>query len=255
MRIIRYRGDDGSRYGLLTEGLIRTLEGSPYGQFTFGSVVGDAADFTLLAPSEPTKVVCVGRNYATHVEEMGRTLPSQPFIFLTAPNAVIGPHQPVIRPPNVKRFDYEGELAVVVGREASRIQERAWRDYVLGFTCGNDMTVRDWQESDGQWARAKSSDTLCPLGPWIETEVVDPEALALRTYVNGEVRQDSSTSDLVFGIGELLTFITRYMTLMPGDVVLTGTPGGVGPVDDGDVVEVDIEDVGRLRNPIKRGRP
>lgn len=251
MRLIRYATDDGPQHGVLQDGTVYAVDLSTE-QLQPGQPLGPLDSIRLLSPAAPSKVLCVGRNYAAHIVEMGRPMPEWPFFFLKAPNAVVGPEESVRRPHGIRRFDYEGELAVVVGRVASRIHADDWRRYVLGFTCGNDMTVRDWQESDGQWARAKSADTLCPLGPWVETEVDDPEDIAIRTYVNGELRQDGRTSDFVFGIGELLAFISAQLTLLPGDVVLTGTPGGVGNVDVGDVVEIEIEGIGRLRNPVEQ---
>lgn len=250
MRIVRYAADGGQHYGILTDGAVHTLRG-PLTDAEPGEAVGELDQIQLLAPATPSKVLCVGRNYAAHIKEMGRPFPEYPFFFLKSPNAVVGPDAPVLRPEGVERFDYEAEQAVVIGRRASRLTADNWQSFVLGYTCGNDMTVRDWQNSDGQWARAKSADTLCPLGPWVETEVRDPHDVKVRASVNGEIRQDGSTSDLVFNIGQLLEFITASITLEPGDVVLTGTPGGVSNVDHGDVIEIEIGDIGPLRNPVK----
>lgn len=251
MKLIRVATDNGPQQGAVQDGIVYAIDTSAPERLTLGEPIGSLDNFELLVPAEPSKVLCVGRNYADHIAEMGRPMPEWPFFFLKAPNAVVGPDEPIRRPRDIRRFDYEGELAVVIGRVTSRIQADDWRRHALGFTCGNDMTIRDWQEADGQWARAKSADTLCPIGPWIETDVDNPEDLKISTYVNGEVRQESRTSDFVFGIGELLAFISAHLTLVPGDVVLTGTPSGVGNVDVGDVVEVEVEGVGKLRNPVE----
>lgn len=250
MKVARFLDQGRARVGVVDDGHLRAATGDLVGGLTADGAPVPLDDVHLLAPCEPTKIVCIGRNYAAHIEEMGRPWPEQPFMFLKAPNTVIGPGDAVRRPAGVDQFHFEGELAIVVGRRARAIAADAWPDHVAGFTCANDLTVREWQENDGQWARAKSADTFCPLGPWIETEIADPHALKLQTRVNGDVRQDSTTADFVFGIGDLLEFITAAITLEPGDVVLTGTPGGVGDVDEGDVVEVDIEGIGVLRNPI-----
>jgi 2-keto-4-pentenoate hydratase/2-oxohepta-3-ene-1,7-dioic acid hydratase in catechol pathway len=251
MKIIRYRAPSGGEdYGILAEDTVHRLVGDVFDQPSAGEAVGSLDDVQLLAPCEPSKLVCVGRNFAPHIEEMGEERPQQPFIFLKAPNTVVGPEAPVHRPSVARRFDYEGELAVVIGRRARGLAENSWAAHVLGYTCANDVTVRDWQ-SDGQWARAKGSDTFCPLGPWIVTDLAHPEDVAVRTRLNGDLRQDGRTSQFIFGIGAVLAFITEWITLEPGDVVLAGTPGGVGPMQSGDVVEVEVEGVGVLRNRVQ----
>lgn len=253
MRIVRYQLPDGEHgYGSLDGDHIRELPGL-HTDAEPGPVVASVGSVRLLAPCEPTKVVCVGRNYAAHIRERGHDWPQQPFPFLKGPNTVVGHEADVIRPKGVERFDFEAELVLVFGKQAYQVPAERWRDYVIGVTCGNDFTVRDWQEPGVQWFRAKSSDTLCPLGPWIETDVEDPERLQIRTLVSGEVRQDSNTSDLVFKLPEVVEYVTSTVTFEPGDVVLTGTPGGVGNVDPGDVVEVEIEAIGTLRNTIVEG--
>jgi 2-keto-4-pentenoate hydratase/2-oxohepta-3-ene-1,7-dioic acid hydratase in catechol pathway len=251
MRVVRYATSEGARYGVVDADVVHALEGEPHAPTGAGAAVGPLDAVELLAPCTPTKIVAVGRNYASHVQEMNVPWPARPLLFLKGPNTVVGPDQAARRPAGIERFDYEGELAVVIGRRASRLQEDAFAPYVWGYTCANDLTIRDWQDSDGQWARVKGADTFCPLGPWIETDVADPADLTIRTLVNGEVRQEGHTSDLIFPIGHLLEFITEHITLEPGDVVLTGTPGGVGPVVAGDVVEVEIDGLGRLRTPIE----
>ncbi|HUY98302.1 MAG TPA: fumarylacetoacetate hydrolase family protein [Verrucomicrobiae bacterium] len=260
MRIVRFDVGEGATCGILQDGIVRRLEGSMFDRPEPGSVVGELDRVRLLAPCQPSKVICVGRNYHSLLAVQGRPLPPHPFTFLKSPNAVVGPTHPILRPFGVERLVYEGELGVVIGRTLARAGAAAmtpledWRTYVLGYTCGNDVTALDWQDPTVQWARAKSSDTFCPLGPWIETDPGSPENLGLRTTVNGEVRQTGSTSDMVFGIPQLLGFIASTLTLIPGDVILTGTPPGAAPLADGDVVEVEIEGIGGLSNPVAPGR-
>jgi len=203
----------------------------------------------LLAPTAPTKIVAVGRNYAEHAKELGNEAPSEPIIFLKPPTAVLPPNGTIVRPPISQRVDYEGELAMVIGREARNIRRANWRDYVRGFTCANDVTARDLQKKDIQFTRGKGFDTFCPLGPCIETEL-DPSDLPIQTRVNGETKQNGRTSQMIFPCDYLIEFITAVMTLLPGDVILTGTPAGVGPLNAGDVVEVEIGGIGTLRNVV-----
>ena len=206
----------------------------------------------LLAPVLPSKVVAVGKNYVEHAAEMGGAVPEEPVIFLKPSTAVIGPDDPIPYPPQSARVDPEGELAVVVGRLARRIPAEEAGRYILGFTCANDVTARDLQAKDGQWTRAKGFDGFGPLGPWVETEL-DPTDVAVELRVNAETRQAARTSQMAFGVSELVEFVTAVMTLLPGDVILTGTPAGVGPVDVGDVIEVDVEGIGVLRNQVVAG--
>ncbi len=195
-------------------------------------------------------MVCVGQNYADHVREMGHETPAEPVIFLKPSTAVCGPGDPVLRPAMLSaRVDYEGELAVVIGRLCREVPASRAGEVIFGYTCANDVTARDLQARDGQWSRAKGFDSFCPLGPWIETEA-DPADLALTTMLNGEVRQSSRTSLLMHGVGEIVAFISQVMTLLPGDVLLTGTPAGVGPMQAGDEVAVTIEGIGTLTNPV-----
>jgi 2-keto-4-pentenoate hydratase/2-oxohepta-3-ene-1,7-dioic acid hydratase in catechol pathway len=203
----------------------------------------------LLPPIKPGKIVAVGRNYADHAKELGNEPPSEPILFLKPPSAVLAPGGTIIRPAMAQRVDFEGELAIVIGKTARDVKSDRWRNHVLGFTCANDVTARDLQKKDVQFTRAKSFDTFCPLGPCIETEL-EADDTSIVTRVNGEVRQNGTTRQMVFACGALIEFITSVMTLEPGDVVLTGTPAGVGPLAGGDVVEVEIGGIGTLRNAV-----
>jgi 2-keto-4-pentenoate hydratase/2-oxohepta-3-ene-1,7-dioic acid hydratase in catechol pathway len=203
----------------------------------------------LLPPTTPTKIVAVGRNYAEHAKELGNEAPSEPIIFLKPPSALLAPNGTIVRPSQSQRVDYEGELAMVIGKRARNVPAARWRDFVLGFTCANDVTARDLQKKDGQFTRGKGFDTFCPIGPCIETEL-DPSDLALTTRVNGEIKQSGRTSMMMFPCAVILEFISAVMTLEPGDVILTGTPAGVGPLASGDTVEVEIEGIGTLRNDV-----
>ncbi len=203
----------------------------------------------LLPPTTPTKIVAVGRNYAEHAKELGNDVPPEPVIFLKPATSVLAPGATIVRPPISNRVDYEGELAIVIGREARNVPRERWRDYVRGFTCANDVTARDLQKKDVQFTRAKSFDTFCPIGPCIETDL-DPSALRIQTRVNGEIRQNGNTDQMIFKCDFLIEFITQVMTLLPGDVIITGTPAGIGPLASGDVVEVEIEGIGTLKNVV-----
>jgi len=204
----------------------------------------------LLPPCLPTKAICVGLNYRDHIEEMGDKEPEEPTLFIKPSTAVIGPDDFIVIPKMSERVDYEGELAVVIGKRAKNVSEKDALDYVLGYTIANDVTARDLQAKDGQWTRAKSFDTFLPIGPWIETDL-DPSSLDITTYVNGEVKQKSNTRHLIFNVPKLVSFISHIMTLNPGDVILTGTPSGVGPLKPGDVVTIEIEGIGKLTNRVK----
>jgi 2-keto-4-pentenoate hydratase/2-oxohepta-3-ene-1,7-dioic acid hydratase in catechol pathway len=203
----------------------------------------------LLPPCTPTKIVCIGRNYAEHAKELGNDAPSEPIIFLKPPSALLAANGTIVRPAISQRVDHEGELAIVIGQRASRVAAVNWRDYIRGFACANDVTARDIQRKDVQFTRGKGFDTFAPIGPCIETEL-DPSELAIRTLVNGNIKQDGNTRDMVFKCDFLVEFITAVMTLEPGDVILTGTPAGVGPLESGDRVEVEIEGIGVLRNDV-----
>ena len=202
-----------------------------------------------IASITPTKIVCVGRNYAEHAKELGNEAPTEPILFLKPPSALLAPGGTIVRPAASNRVDHEGELAIVIGKRARNVKRGEWREYVRGFTCANDVTARDLQKKDVQFTRGKGFDTFCPIGPHIETDL-DVASLRVTTRVNGQVRQDGNTSQMIFDCGFLVEFITAIMTLEPGDLILTGTPAGVGPLESGDTVEVEIEGIGVLRNDV-----
>ncbi len=209
-------------------------------------------DLKPLSPVIPSKIVAVGLNYRDHARELRMKIPDEPIIFLKPPTAVIGPEEDILLPPESKEVHYEGELAIVIGKAIYRPKDfKEVESAILGYTCFNDVTARDLQRKDGQWTRSKSFNTFAPIGPFIETEL-NPEDLRIETRVNGEIKQKSSTKELIFNVFELVKFISNIMTLLPGDVIATGTPPGVGALKDGDVVEVFIEGIGTLRNGVRK---
>jgi 2-keto-4-pentenoate hydratase/2-oxohepta-3-ene-1,7-dioic acid hydratase in catechol pathway len=233
---------------------VAQLAGHPFGgraeDLKLTGIRFPLSDIRLLAPILPSKVICVGKNYADHAREMGGEPPEEPVIFLKPSTAVSGPGDPILRPSRLSdRIDYEGELAVVIGRLSQQVTADRVADVIFGYTCANDVTARDLQARDGQWTRAKGFDTFCPLGPWIETGA-DPADLEITTRLNGEIKQHSRTSLLIHDVQALVMFVSQVMTLLPGDVLLTGTPAGVGPMDKGDEVAVTIEGIGTLSNPV-----
>lgn len=265
MRIVRYIEAASDlppefvqvHWGVLIDRLVYALAEAPYlshaedGSYA-PAIVGlptplDAV--RLLAPVMPRKIACVGRNYLEHAAELGNEVPPEPLIFLKAPTALIGPEAMVIHPQISQRVDHEGELALVIGRRCRNVSEADAQSVIFGYTVANDVTARDLQVADGQWTRAKSFDTFCPVGPWIDT-TYDPRGRRLRCLVNGEVRQDSNTDKLIFSISRIVAHVSRFMTLEPGDLILTGTPSGVGPVRPGDIMTVEIDGLGALRNPV-----
>jgi 2-keto-4-pentenoate hydratase/2-oxohepta-3-ene-1,7-dioic acid hydratase in catechol pathway len=249
VRIARFTFADEVDFGVVEDDEIAQITGHPFAPFTFTGYRYPIADVRLLAPIIPSKVVAIGKNYAEHAQEMGGEAPSAPVLFLKPSTAVIGDGDAVQYPPSSERVDYEGELAVVIGRLCRDVPPERALDAVLGYTCAIDVTARDQQASDGQWTRAKGYDTFCPLGPWISTNV-DPADLELTTTLNGEVKQRGRTSDMVHDVPTLISYVSGVMTLLPGDVVLTGTPSGVGPVQVGDEVAVTIDGIGTLTNRI-----
>ncbi|GBF06523.1 5-carboxymethyl-2-hydroxymuconate delta-isomerase [Deinococcus aerius] len=250
MRLVRIEHGGAPQWGQVegdTVHLTRGMGGERKGE------TAPLAGVRLLAPAEPTKIVCVGRNYLDHIRELGNDqgdLPSEPGLFLKGPNALAEPGGTVDYPAWTHNFHYEGELALVMGRRARDLKPDNALDAVLGYTCGLDLTARDLQKTDLQWFRAKAADRFCPLGPWLETDL-EPGDLRVQTRVNGETRQDGRTSHMIFDVVQILTYITRFVTLEPGDVVLTGTPEGVGPLQKGDTVEVEVAGVGVLTTHIR----
>jgi len=249
MRLLRFRSGDRIATGAVDRGAdeVRVLRGTFFEDPLPTGEVIPIDGVQLLAPVLPSKVVCVGKNYAAHAAEFGMEVPEEPLLFLKPSTAVTGPNDPIPLLPISRRVDYEGELAVVIGRIARGVRAEDAFKYILGYTCANDVTLRDLQKTDDQWTRAKGFDGSCPIGPWIETDL-DPNDAVVRTRVNGEIRQQASTADLVFGVATLLEHVTSFMTMLPGDTLLTGPPEGVGALADGDVVEVEVEGVGVLRN-------
>ena len=255
MRIARYTAGDEPQYGVVAaaddDQVIAPVVGDPlYSGIELTGEQVKLADVRLLAPVIPrSKVVCIGRNYAAHVEELGHEQPAEPLVFLKPNTSVIGPHDPIVYPHQSDNVHFEGELAVVISRICRDVPVERWKDVVHGYTVANDVTARDLQEKDGQWTRAKGFDSFCPLGPWIETDL-DPSDVAVTTELNGDVRQSGRTSLMLYDVATVISYITSFMTLLPGDVVLTGTPAGVGPMRPGDDVAVTVEGIGTLTNRV-----
>src|SRR5919198_1931450 len=249
MRLARFRHGRRISTGSLDGGFVRPLRGTFFEDPVPTGEEIPIDSVKLLAPVIPSKLLCVGKNYMEHAEEMGGPAPEEPLIFMKPSTAVIGPGDDIPRPSWAGRIDHEAELAVVIGRLARDVKSEEAGRFILGYTCGNDVTARELQARDGQWTRAKGFDGFCPLGPWVETEL-DAGDLAVECRVNGETRQAGRTSQLTFGPGELLEYVSRVMTLLPGDVILTGTPAGVGPLEAGDKVEVEVEGIGVLSNEV-----
>jgi 2-keto-4-pentenoate hydratase/2-oxohepta-3-ene-1,7-dioic acid hydratase in catechol pathway len=257
VRIVRFASPSGMSFGVLDgDGQVAQIEGHPFGTVSFTGQRFARADVRLLSPILPSKVVCVGKNYAEHVKEMATgDAPEQPLLFLKPSTTVIGPGDAIRIPPGSTNVHHEAELAVVIGaRGARNVTEEQAAASIFGYTIGNDVTERDMQKGDGQWTRAKGFDSFCPIGPWIETDLgalgLDPADLEVTCTVDGELRQSGRTSQLLFGIPTLISYISQVMTLLPGDVVLTGTPAGVGPIRPGQQVECSIEGLGTLTNTV-----
>lgn len=251
MKILRFLCPDRNTpsWGILEEGDTVAEITSPFGEAKRTGKKFFLKDLCILPPVRPSKIVAVGLNYRDHIAELNSPVPENPILFLKPSTSVIGPNEPILLPPHSQRVDYEAELAVVIRKRAFRVKRSEVHDYILGYTCFNDVTARDIQAKDVQWTRAKSFDTFAPLGPWIETEI-NPADCTVRSFVNGVLRQEGNTRMLLFPVEELVTFISEVMTLLPGDVIATGTPQGVGPLAPGDVVEVEVEGIGILRNPV-----
>lgn len=252
MKIFRFRNAGRTLYGVLQEECLSPIKGSIFRRFTVSDERIPISEVSLLPPVEPSKIVAVGVNYRDHAMERGKPVPDEPLIFLKPPSAVVGPDDIIIYPKMSKRVDYEGELALVVKRKARLLEESEdIDDYILGYTCFNDITARDLQEKDVQFTRAKSFDSFAAIGPCIATDI-DPAGVKVKTFINGKLRQSGNTRNMIFPVPYILRFISEVMTLLPGDVITTGTPAGVGPMFPGDRVDVQVEGIGTLSNKVMR---
>jgi len=252
MKIIRFRDGALVKWGVIEGESVREMEGDPFGHFHLSSKAKKPEEIKLLAPCLPSKIVALGLNYRDHAEEVKLPIPDKPLLFMKPSTSVIGPGDGIVYPKMSKRVDYEAELAVVIGKEAKAVLEEKANDYILGYACLNDVTARDLQPKDGQWTLSKGFDTFAPIGPWIVTDI-DPYQLEIATYLNGERRQHSNTKNLIFGPRQLVSYISHVMTLLPGDVIATGTPSGIGRMVVGDKVDVVIEGIGTLTNTVIAG--
>jgi 2-keto-4-pentenoate hydratase/2-oxohepta-3-ene-1,7-dioic acid hydratase in catechol pathway len=252
MKIVRYQDGSLIKYGVIEKEAIREMEGDPFSHFHLTSKIKKIEEAKLLSPCLPSKIVALGLNYRDHAEEVKLPIPDKPLLFIKPSTSVIGPGEAILYPKMSRRVDYEAELAVVIGKVAKNVSEERAADYILGYTCLNDVTARDLQPKDGQWTLSKSFDTFSPIGPWIVTDV-DPYQIEISSYLNGERRQHSNTKNLIFGPRQLVSFISWAMTLLPGDVIATGTPSGIGPMAIGDQIDVVIEGIGTLSNHVVKG--
>jgi len=250
MKLVRFQVQGRTVCGILHGEEVRELEGDFFGPLKTLATGQALADVKLLAPCSPTKVIAVGLNYRDHARELELPVPDTPVIFLKPPTTVIGPADAILYPEASSQVDYEAELGIVIKDRTKDLRPEDARRHILGYTCANDVTARDLQKKDGQWTRAKSFDTFCPVGPWIETGL-DPDDLLVESYLNGERRQASRTSQFIFKADFLVSFISRIMTLYPGDLIITGTPAGIGPMKPGDEIEVRIEGIGSLKNTVR----
>jgi 2-keto-4-pentenoate hydratase/2-oxohepta-3-ene-1,7-dioic acid hydratase in catechol pathway len=249
MKIVRFYEGNLIKWGVMEEDSIREMDGDPFSHFNLTSKIKDFHGVRLLPPCLPSKIVALGVNYRDHAEEMKSTVPSKPLLFLKPSTSVIGPGEAIVYPRMSKRVDYEAELALIIRKKAKSVPLERTAEYILGYTCFNDVTARDLQPKDGQWTMAKGFDTFAPIGPWVVTGI-DPQHLEISSFVNGERRQHSNTEHLVFGPYYLVSFISHIMTLLPGDVIATGTPSGVGPMAIGDKIDIRIEGIGTLSNAV-----
>lgn len=251
MKIVRYQSEGNeSKYGWMLDDKVGEIEGDVFGEYRRREAKAPVAELKLLAPCEPSKILCVGRNYVEHARELGNDVPKVPLIFLKPPSSIISNGEHIVLPPQSAQVEHEAELVVVIGRRAKNATAETAREYIFGYTIGNDVTARDLQKTDDQWTRAKGFDTFCAFGPWIDTEF-DASDAVVTCRVNGQMRQMASTRDMVFNVVTLIAYISSVMTLEPGDVLFTGTPAGVGELKNGDVVDVEIEGLGKLSNPVK----
>ncbi|MGA1846161.1 fumarylacetoacetate hydrolase family protein [Deferribacter abyssi] len=252
MKLLRFKTGDVEKKGVYIDGKVRRVLGSFFDSFAVIDEVYEYDEIHFLPPVIPSKIVCIGRNYVDHAKELGNDVPEEPLIFLK-PNSALNYHEGIIiYPDQSKRVDYEAELAVVIKKRCKDVSEEEALDYILGYTCFNDVTARDIQKKENKFTRGKSFDTFAPLGPFIETEFGNFDSLFVKSYVNGELRQNGNTKDMIFKVPYLISFISKVMTLYPGDVIATGTPEGVGELKPGDVVEVEVEGIGKLRNYVSK---
>ncbi|MDD5730732.1 MAG: fumarylacetoacetate hydrolase family protein [Candidatus Omnitrophica bacterium] len=249
MRIVKFQYGQKEHWGVAEKDYIRVLKNPPFKKIDFSGQKVALNKVKLSAPASPSKIVLVGLNYKDHARELNMAVPKEPVIFLKPPTALTGPESKIVYPAGVTRLDYEAELALVIKKEAKNIKPQEAKKYIMGYTCLNDITARDIQKKDGQWTRAKSFDTFCPLGPWLETDI-DPGSLKISARLNGKLKQDSSTADFIFPAEYLVSFISKVMRLLPGDIVSTGTPAGIGKMKAYDIIEIEIEGIGRLRNQV-----
>jgi 2-keto-4-pentenoate hydratase/2-oxohepta-3-ene-1,7-dioic acid hydratase in catechol pathway len=251
MRIVRYLVDnEAPKYGWLLDDKVGEIQGDLFGQYRRREAKTPLADVKLVAPCEPSKILCVGRNYLEHARELGHEVPKVPLIFMKPPSSVNAHGETIVLPPQSAQVEHEAELVAVIGKRGRHVPAEEAKNYVFGYTAGNDVTARDLQKTDGQWTRAKGFDTFCPFGPWIDTDF-DPSDAVVTCRVSGQMRQMASTRDMVFNVGTLIAYVTSVMTLEPGDLLFTGTPAGVGELHDGDEVIVEIEGLGALKNPVR----
>jgi 2-keto-4-pentenoate hydratase/2-oxohepta-3-ene-1,7-dioic acid hydratase in catechol pathway len=249
MKLVRFLTQGRTVCGVLNGAEVAEIEGDFFSVFKIAETCHSLSALTLLPPCAPSKIVAVGLNYRDHAEELGFPIPDEPIIFLKPATAIIGPGQPILYPPQSARVDYEAELGIVIKDRMRNVEPGEALEHVLGYTCVNDVTARDLQKKDGQWTRAKSFDTFCPVGPWLETDL-DPGNLLVEAYLNGVRKQSSRSSNFIFKVPYLVSFISHIMTLHPGDLIITGTPSGIGPMQPGDEIEVRIEGIGSLKNTV-----
>ena len=249
MKFVRFSNGGQIAYGVIDDDIVRPIDGTPYLPYKVSSVEFSLDSVQLLEPVLPSKIVCVGLNYIDHAAELGMKISDEPIIFIKPASTVLGPGASIVYPDMSRQVDYEGELAVVIKQLTRHVTPEMAENHILGYTCANDVTARDLQRKDGQWTRAKSFDTFAPIGPWIVTDI-EPDELDIELRLNGEVKQSSNTSNMLFKARDLVSFISRIMTLLPGDVIMTGTPPGVGQMQPGDEVEVFIQDIGILKNRV-----
>jgi len=250
MRLARFTHNDNLGYAVIESNQVKLLSGHPIGELQFTGEVLDLSDVRLLAPVIPSKIICIGKNYHEHSLEMGTEPPSEPLFFFKPTTSIIGPEDFIRIPSQSNDVQHESELAIVISRLCKDVPLERVSDVILGYTCANDVTARDLQFRDGQWARSKGFDTFCPLGPWIETELPNAQDTKIECRLNGAIAQQGSTSEMVHTIAELVSWVSHHMTLLPGDVILTGSPAGMSKMVSGDVVEVEITGIGTIRNKV-----